>query len=134
MNGGDPEHTYLKCDHNGKYRNHLQYSEFRGLCNTLSHLTECPFKLTAKRRMDSQWHLNSTYPYHNHEATPVEEISGHSRARIPSLEQKAMISSLASTNIHSKKILTVLAKEVAKTGTTFQMMRCDVSNAVAKEK
>src|SRR5437660_8224611 len=81
-NGGDPERIRLKCDHGGKYRNRLQRPESGGLRNTSSRLTECPFKLTAKRRMDSQWHLNSTYPYHNHEATPVEEISGHSRARI----------------------------------------------------
>ena len=45
-----------------------------------------------------------------------------------------MISSLTSTNIHTKMILMVLAKEAAKTGATLQMTRRDVSNAVAKEK
>jgi len=132
--GGGPERTRLKCDHSGKYWNRLQRPESGGLRNTSSRLTGCPFKLTAKRRKDSRWHLNLTHPYHNHEATSAEEISGHSRARIPNSEQKAMISSLAATNILSRKIRTVLSREAVKTGKTFRMTSRDISNAVAKEK
>ena len=113
----------------------MNHPEGGGLHNTSSCLIRCPFKLTAYRSKESsEWHINATYPYHNHDATAQQDLSGHSHAHHLTDSQKEEIASLATSSMPTRKIQTHLAMKASESGITFRSTNRDIQNVINKVK
>ena len=112
INSAKERNICLGCDRGGVYHDHIDASEGSKRRKTSTRRMNCPFRLYAKKLVDSnQWEIQVRNPSHNHEAD--DNMIGHPTVRRPQLtrDQNQTIEHLSNIGSRPQHILSLLRKD-----------------------